>query len=195
MIDTRLVKKAVEKSEIIEEIDSSWREHIRNLNDNIFTVPFKGEYEAVIKDSSMLIEGYSGSLLIDKIYYNRKTYLLREPVRHYPFKIYGVYDRQGYFRYFVTKPEMGFHYMGMSEEGYSVCTGEIEYTDPDSIDTLKSISEKIINSLRLINMDSLGTTLLPDAYSKLRDIFANKEIDSKTKFEKLVSEKLIEKIL
>ena len=195
MIDVKLINRAFEKSEIIEKIDSSWREHVDSLKESIVTIPFKGEYEAVVKDDSIIVEGCAGSLLIDKVYYDHKTYLLKEPVKHSPFKICGVYDSKGYFKHFIAKPEIGFHYMGLSEEGYIVCTGDIEYADPDSIDALKAISEKIVTSFRLINMESLGTVFLPDAYQGLRDIFTNKETDSKMKFGMLMSGNLIEEIL
>ena len=44
-------------------------------------------------------------------------------------------------------------------------------------------------------MESLGTTFLPDAHKRLRDIFTNKETDSKMKFGMLMSANLIEEIL
>ena len=194
MIDTKLIVKARQKSKEIETIDSSWRSYVENLRETIFTIPFKGNYNALIEDNAVLIEGYSGLLLIDKLYYNHKTYLLKTPVKHFPFRIYGVYDSKAWFEHFIARPEIGFHYMGISGHGHAICTGDIEYPWPDSLNVLKETSSKIINSFRLINMESLGTVLLPDEYSKLKRIFSNKDEDSKIKLERLLKEKLIEEI-
>jgi hypothetical protein len=119
----------------------------------------------------MFIEGYSGLLLIDKLYFNHKTYLLKIPVKYYPFKIYGVYDERGSFKNFVSEPEIGFHYLGLSDKGHSICTGDIQYLNPES----------------------LG--LLPESYSNLKNIFSNKDEDAKHKFEKLLGQNLIEEII
>ena len=101
MIDTELVNKAKKKSTLIEKIDASWREFVEGLKEGIFTVPFTGGYNCQIKQNDMLIEGYCGLLLIDKLYYSRKMYLLKTPVKYYPFKIYGIYDQKGCFIGFV----------------------------------------------------------------------------------------------
>lgn len=195
MVDTKLIKQAKEKSEVIETIDSSWHDYVENLKEHIFTIPFKGSYNALIEDNSVLVEGYCGELLIDKLYYSHKTYILKNPVRHYPFRIYGVYESRGGFECFVARPEIGFHYLGMGHQGHPICTGYIQYSNPDSLDLLKEVSLKIIDSFRLINMESLGTVLLPENYVELKNIFSNKDEDSGTKVEKLLNENLIEEIL
>lgn len=194
MIDLKLTNQAQRKSEIIEIIDSSWRNYVKNLEDAIFTIPFKGNYNALIEDNHMLIEGYCGLLLIDKVCFDHKTYLLKNHVKHDPFRIYGVYNNRGHFESFVSRPEIGFHYSGMSGQGHPICTGDIEYLSPGSFDSLKEISSRIINSFRLINMDSLGTVILPDNYARLKNIFSNQQEDAKAKFEKLLAEGLIEEI-
>lgn len=195
MIDTKLITKAKQKSKEIETIDFSWRGYVENLRETIFTIPFKGNYNALIEDNALLIEGYSGLLLIDKLYYNHKSYLLKTPVKHSPFRIYGLYDSRGRFECFMARPEIGFHYLGLHNQGHAICTGDIQYSNPDSLGTLREVSSEIIDSFRLINMESLGTVLLPNEYSELRAILANKEEDSKTKVEKLLKENLIEEIL
>ena len=48
MIDTKLIAKAKPKSELIETIDSSWRDFVDNLKNNVFRVPFKGAYQAFV---------------------------------------------------------------------------------------------------------------------------------------------------
>ena len=72
MIDTKLINKAKKKSGLIEKIDSSWREFMERLKENTFSIPFKGEYNCLIKDGTIFVEGYSGLLLIDKLYFNHK---------------------------------------------------------------------------------------------------------------------------
>jgi len=195
MIDTELVSKAKKKSGLIERIDASWREFVDRLKESTFSIPFKGKYRCLVKDGFMLIEGYSGLLLIDKLYYKHKTYSLKTPVRYYPFKIYGAYDERGSFTDFVSEPEMGFHYLGLSNKGHSICTGEIQYLNPESLGLLKEACLEIIKSLQVVNLESLGTVLLPESFSSLKNILSDKETDIKHKFEKLLNEGLIEEIL
>jgi len=195
MIDTLLISKAKKKSTLIEEIDVSWREFVDRLKENTFSIPFKGEYSCLIKDSCMLVEGYSGLLFIDKLYYKHKTYFLKTPVKYYPFKIYGVYGERGSFTDFVSEPEIGFHYLGLSNKGHSICTGEIQYLNPESLGLLKEACLKIIKSFRVINLESLGTVLLPESLSHLKEILSDKNEDAKHKFEKLLNENLIEEII
>jgi len=195
MIDTLLIEKAKKKSGLIERIDASWREFVDRLKESTFSIPFKGEYRCLVKDGYMLVEGYSGLLFIDKLYYKHKTYSLKTPVRYYPFKIYGAYDERGSFTDFVSEPEMGFHYLGLSNKGHSICTGEIQYLNPEFLGLLKEACLKIIKSLRVVNLESLGTVLLPESFSSLKNILSDKETDIKHKFERLLNEGLIEEIL
>jgi hypothetical protein len=195
MIDTLLINKAKKKSGLIEQIDASWREFVERLKENTFSIPFRGEYNCLIKDGSMFIEGYCGLLLIDKLYYKHKTYFLKTPVKYYPFKIYGVYDERGSFTNFVSEPEIGFHYLGLSNKGHTICTGEIQYLNPESLGLLKEACLKIIKSFRVINLESLGTVILPESFSSLKTILSNKDEDTKKKFEKLLATNLIEEII
>ena len=195
MIDEKLITKAKKKSSLLEQIDSSWREFVERLKEGTFSIPFKGEYNALVKEGNFFIEGYSGPLFIDKLYFNRKLYLLKTPVRYYPFKIYGSYDEQGSFLAFTAEPEIGFHYLGLTNTGHSICTGDIEYLNPDSLGLLKEACQKIVKSFRVVNLESIGTVMLPDMYSKLKDIVSKKEDDAKHKFDKLTKEKLITEII
>ncbi len=195
MIDTKLIAKAKPKSQLIEAIDSSWRDFVDELQNNVFKVPFKGAYQAFVEEDTLLVEGFCGLLWIDKLYYQRKTYLLKEPVKYYPFKIYGAYDKSGSFEYFTSRPEMGFHYLGLTEKGHSICTGDIQYLNPDSFGALKEAALKIASSFRMINLESLGTVLLPDDYVLLRTILSNKEESAEIRFKKLLKGKFIEEIL
>ena len=194
MIDTKLITRAKDRSDVIRAIDESWRSFVNDLKENIFRIPFKGNYTALIEDNSLFVEAYSGQLLIDKLYYQKKTYLLSTPVKYHPFKVYGVYDQQGDFEHFSARPEMGFHYLGLTVKGHAICTGEIEYSNPVSLLSLQETARKIVDSFRLVNLESLGTVLLPDEYARIRDILQNKEEDVSTRFKKLVKEKLIEEI-
>jgi hypothetical protein len=195
MIDKKLIKQAQQSSEEIETIDSSWRSYVEDIKGSIVTIPFKGNYTVLVEDDSVLVEGYCGTLLIDKVRYNSRTYALKEPIRHEPFSIYGVYDNRGEFQYFTSRPEIGFHYLGMSNFRHGICTGDIEYTNPDSLSLLKEAALKIIDSFRVINLQSLGRVLLPEGYEKLKDILSNNNEGPETKLERLLSQGLIEKIL
>ena len=143
----------------------------------------------------MLVEGYSGLLLVDKLYYKHKTYFLKTPVKYCPFKIYGAYDESGSFTDFVSEPEMGFHYLGLSKKGHAICTGDIQYLNPESLGLLKEACLMIIKSLRVVNLESLGTVILPESYSRLTSILSEKDEDTKYKFEKLLNQNLIEEII
>jgi len=127
-------------------------------------------------------------LLIDRLFYNRRNYLLKTPVMYFPFKIYGIYDQRGCFTGFGSEPEIGFHYLGMSDRGHSICTGEIRYITPESLGLLKEACLKIIKSLRVINLESLGTVILPERFLSLKNALADK-------VEKLLQQNLIEEII
>jgi hypothetical protein len=195
MIDTKLIAKAKPKSQLIEAIDASWRDFVDELQNNVFKVPFKGSYQAFVEEDALLVEGFCGLLWIDKLYYQRKTYLLKEPVKYYPFKIYGAYDKSGSFEYFTSRPEMGFHYLGLTDQGHSICTGDIQYLNPDSFAALKEATGKIISSFRMINLESLGTVLLPDNHATLKTILSNKEESVEIRFKKLIKGKFVQEIL
>ena len=90
---------------------------------------------------------------------------------------------------------MGFHYLGLSNKGHSICTGEIQYLNPESLGLLKEACQKIIKSFRVINLESLGTVLLPESFASLKNILAGKDADAKLKFEKLLNENLVEEII
>ena len=54
MIDTELINKAKRKSNLIEEIDASWREFVRKLKEGLFSIPFEGNYACLVKDESVV---------------------------------------------------------------------------------------------------------------------------------------------
>ena len=195
MIDTKLINKAKETSRAINTIDSSWRTFVEDLKENMFTIPFKGNYCFLTEDNTVLVESYCGVLVIDKLYYNHKTYLLKKPIHHEPFRIYGMYDSRGRFDCFVARPEIGVHFMGMNNHGHSICTGDIQYTPPTSLNSLKETAEKIIQSFRIINMESLGTVLLPKEHEQMADIIAKRDENINKRVEKLLTQGLIEPIL
>jgi hypothetical protein len=195
MIDVKLVSKAKEVSQVISAIDLSWRNYVEDLKENIFTLPFRGNYSFITEDSMVLVEGYCGPLLIDKLYHNHKTYLLKYAISHDPCRIYGMYDNKGRFDCFVARPEIGFHFMGMNNHGHSICTGDIEFTPPSSLDSVKEVAERIIQSFRVINLESLGSVILPANHERLRAIIDNRDEGMGRRVEKLMSEELIEPIL
>lgn len=196
MIDVKLIDKAKTKSAIIEEIDSSWRDYARRLKTEIFAVPFKGDYRCCVKNNFFRIEGYCGPLVIDKLYDGSNTYLLKTPIKHEPFIIYGEYDQNGEFRDFVSDPEIGCHYLAMNNAdfGRTICTGEIKIDDSSakSLEALKATACEIIKSFRLINLTSLGTVILPKKYSALKDILSDKSKNPEAKTKNLLDADLIE---
>ena len=195
MIDVKLVSKAKEASPVISSIDLSWRNYVENLKETIVALPFQGNYSFFTEDKMVLVEGYCGTLLIDKLYYNHKTYLLKKAITHEPFRIYGMYDTKGRFDCFVARPEIGCHFMGMNNHGHSICTGDIEFTPPSSLDSVKEVSERIIQSFRVINVESLGTVLLPKEHDELKAILDNRDEGMEPRVKKLLNAGLIEPIL
>lgn len=195
MIDRKLISKAKNKSRLIAQIDASWREFVEKIKQETFRMPFQGDYCCLVKADTIFVEGYSGLLLVDKLYYKHKTYFLNTPVKYYPFKLYGLYDRMGRFRKFMSDPEIGFHYLGLTDKGHDICTGEVQYLNPESIGLLKEACLKIVKAFRVINLESLGTVLLPESFTELRDILESEKDDKNVKFEKLLTQKLIREII
>lgn len=196
MIDTQLVAKAKKCSPALIAADSSWRGYVEQIRKNAFHLPFTGNYTLMIKDQQLLIEGYVGQVRIDKLHFCRRTYFLKQPVIYGPFRIFGVYDNQSEFKFFTAQPLIGFHYMGMDSDGiHSICTGDLQWLKPTSLEVLQQESSKIVNAFRLINMESLGQIFLPAGYEKLQEIFSNKEESLQVTFDKLKNENLIEEIL
>ncbi|MBU0506044.1 hypothetical protein KJ708_08645 [bacterium] len=195
MIDTKLINKAKETSRVISAIDLSWRTFVENLKENIFTLPFKGNYSFRAENNSIYVEGYCGPLIINKLYFKHKTYLLKKTISHDPFRIYGVYDTRGRFDCFMARPEIGFHFLGMSHNGHSICTGEIQFTPPSSLDSLMEIAERIIQSFKIINIESIGTVIIPKEHEQLAGIINNRNESMQVRVEKLLTQGLIEPIL
>jgi len=193
MVDELLITKANKKSSAIEAIDRSWREQIRTIKENQFSLPFKGAYSAFIENDLFLVEGYNGPLVIDRLSYAGINYLLKTPITCCPFKVYGVYAANALFKRFASRPEIGFHYMGLTDSGHNICTGDIEYSNPDSLLLLQHTAAQIVAAFRTINLNSLGTVFLPDSYRELREIFAISEDYSK-RVGRLLEQGLMEKI-
>lgn len=171
MIDTELVEKACPISEEIKTIDMSWRAYMHKTKSAVFELPFKGKYNAVISNDSLLIEGYSGRLEINKLIACRNTYLLTNPITCEPFQIYGVWDHKAHFSCFTSMPILGFHYLGIGSEGITrICTGDLEYKSPTDIDSLKKISARIMESFKVINTGSLGNIIVPDEHEGIKEI-------------------------
>jgi len=195
MIDTQLINKAKNCSPTILAVDHSWREYVDQIRKDICTLPFKGNYSLLLKDGFVLVEGYSGTLRIGKLYHAKKTYSLKRPVVYDTFRVYGVYDHAGRFIQFSAQPPYGFHYLGMNGSGYAICTGDLKIEEPKSIETLKKETARIVESFNIINMQSLGKVFLPDGYEELKAIFNNENDRSETKVEQLIKNNLIQELL
>ncbi len=195
MIDTELINRSASISPQIKAIDESWNRYIEEIQDSMFHIPFRDNYTMILENNNTLIEAYSGKLIIDKLYFQHKIYLLTKPVIYDSFKIYGVYDSTGRFQYFISKPEIGFHYIGMTSHGRQICTGELTYKTPESYALLKETAQQLADVFRIINMESLGETVLPDEYQQLKNAFALRRESARAIFRKLDEERLIKPIL
>ena len=76
-----------------------------------------------------------------------------------------------------------------------VCTGDISFNDPRTLEELQQVALAIKTSFRVINLGSLGKVVLPDEYGALREILSNKDTREKDKLKQLCVEKIITKIL
>jgi len=184
MIDEKLITNARPASKIIESIDDSWHQFVENLKEQTFKVPFKGDYRCCVKNDFFHVEAYVGPLVIDKLYDGHNTYLLKSPVKHGSFTLYGEYDQVGDFCDFVSEPEIG-------------CTGDLQINNAslNSLEALKAMALEVIRSFRLINLTSLGTVILPEGYSVLKDILSDKSKSPEIKAESLLDARLIEPLL
>ncbi len=200
MIDTQLISEAEKCSEAVMAVDASWREYIdkyaEDLRKNVLNLPFRGDVCLSLKGEHVLIEGYVGELRIDRLYSRGKTYILKQPITHDPFKVYGVYDNSAKFRYFTAEPLIGFHYLGMDGEHIRpICTGDLKCSEPKSFEGLQQETARIVEAFKIINMESLGGVFLPDDNKKLKEIFENKDSPSEIKVNQLLEKEMIEKLL
>lgn len=178
LIDTILVNKAKKTNEIIKEIDSSWRNLLEKEKERAVILPFeKDNYNCIIRNGHFLVEGYNGELSIEKIQFNKyKIYKIKEPLKYYPYKIYGIFDKKGNWIGLTTEPLLGFHYYGLTSAGKTLCTGELEITPPKTKTELEEICQNVIRMFKIVNLMSLGDIHLPPdipekfkIYSSLKD--------------------------
>jgi len=199
MIDEKLIHNAKPASKVIEEIDDSWRQYVENLKCQTFKLPFQGDYRCRVKNDFFHVEAYAGPLVIDKLCDGRDTYLLKTSIKHEFFTLYGEYDQTGDFCDFVSEPEIGCHYLAMSnmDAGRKICTGELQINNAslNSLEALKAIALEVVKSFRLINLTSLGTVILPEEHSALRDILSDKSKGTDMKTKSLIDAGLIEPLL
>lgn len=199
MIDEKLIHNAKPASKVIESIDDSWRQYVENIKGQTFKVPFKGDYRCCVKNDFFHVEAYVGPLVIDKLYDGHNTYLLKTPVKCGSFTVYGEYDQGGDFCDFVSEPEIGCHYLAMSnmDAGRKICTGDIQINNAslNSLEALKTTALEVIKSLRLINLTSLGAVILPEEYSALKSILSDKSQGKDMKTKSLLDAHLIEPFL
>lgn len=199
MIDEKLIHNAKPASRIIEKIDDSWRQYVENLKDQTFKVPFKGDYRCCVRNDFFHVEAYVGPLVIDKLYDGHNTYLLKNPVKCESFTMYGEYDQSGDFCDFVSAPEIGCHYLAMSnmDVGRKICTGDLQVNNAslNSLEALKAMALEVVKSFKLINLTSLGTVILPEEHSALKDILSDKSKGPDMKTKNLLDANLIEPLL
>lgn len=195
MIDAVLEKKARPVSPEIISIDDSWREYVEKIRAVLLRMPFQGKYNAVVDDETVLVEGYAGPLVINRLTGGGTTYALVEPIRCDPFRIYGVWDIKGCFDCFTSLPVLGFHYAGTTRNGaLRICTGDVDYVNPTDVDSLKEVCTKIAHSFTVIYIGSLGQIVVPKKHGRLKEILQS-ESTRGNQIAKLLEENLIREIL
>lgn len=197
MIDTRLIAKSVLPSDVFQEIDQSWHRYIDSIDHGTVVIPFSGSYNAIIKDKFILVEGLLDKLVIDRVCYGT-TYLLKQPIYHKKFRLYGVYDKDKNFVCFTSIPQIGAHYMSlnMKIELCSICTGDLQYEIPRSLSALQECCQNILKSLRTIYLASIGVNvILPKKLSSLEEILDSRTTTAAQKLEQLKQKKFIKDLL
>ena len=195
-IDEGLIKRAESPSEVITQIDTSWRNYAESLSESINHLPFPGVYNAKVTEDDILVEGYNGQLVINKVYGGGKTYALTKSIVEYPFRIYGRYDKKGTFEDFAAEPGVGAHFIGGSfDKSRTICSGELIYQSHHSIEELEKICKKIVESMKLINLESLGEIILPNSHRRLRKCLKAKELTAEKKIKMMLRYKVIREIL
>ena len=115
-----------------------------------------------------------GELLTDRVADGTTTYLLTKPLRCQGYRVYAYYTKTGQFQGFTTRPVVGFHYTDLNKDGdRRLCTGNVEYTNPTTIDGVREICNRIMQSRRVIYVGSLGSCFAPYGYKRLQDILKN----------------------
>jgi len=195
-IDQKLIKQAEGSSPAIAQIDISWKTYVRKVKENIFKLPFPGNYNARIINNYILIEGYNGPLLTDRVCDDSRTYILCNPIRCQDFRVFGFYNKSGQFQDFCSDPTIGAHYLSIIKDigVRHMCVGDLEYKEPASFEMLQEVCKRIVESKRVIYLGSLGSVFLPDDMAVLKDILTNGN-NTGFKIEQLLENELIEKIL
>jgi hypothetical protein len=174
-VDVKMLLESKTISKDILNVDTSWRELMQKVEHETLRLPFAGNYSCVISGEYIFVEGYSGSLRIDKVF-GDKIYYLKSPVNYFPFKLYGRYNKTGSFFNFVSVPAFGSHYLHLEGIGMAICTGDLQFDKPSSLELLQDVCKKIMISREVINLYSLGKTFFPKELQYLQDIIGNGSI-------------------
>lgn len=196
LIDEVFLAKARAKSKVVQRVDGAWGRYMRTLEERVLALPFGGRYTAEVWGEHLRIEGYKGPLLINKLHCYRKTYRLTPPISHADYSIFAVYSTGGHLAGFGTEPLLGFHYLGASDYGRLICIGDLRYEPPNSLQELQVICQNILRMFRVININSLGSTLpsTSSTHRYLFEVLQMKDMDIEEKVRRLREEKVIEEI-
>ena len=196
-MDQKLVEKASRRSLVIANIDDGWRMYAHYKRDNIVRLPFSGEYEARIFCSFIVIEGYKGKLVTDKVCDGGSTYLLVKPIECSTFRVFGAFSNTGMFDFFTSKPIIGAHYVEIEEETgmRMMCTGDVEHGNPTSFEELQIACKEVVEAKRVINLQSLGSTFLPRGFAIPKRILVNVNSSTRDKIRLMLEKGLIKPIL
>lgn len=187
MIDAILIKRVPFPSVRIGEINRAWYQYVYEIKQNIKRLPFDGEYTVRVEGNHIFVLGYTGDLVIKKLFYNHRMFSLTTPIEQKDYKIYGVYTSTGEYCGLTSHPLIGVHYLGEGEWGIPICTGNVYSSIPKTIEGLKRNCVEVFRSLAMIHLHSIGKVILPEEHVLLKRCLERES----GRFDALVAEGLI----
>jgi len=182
-IDKILIDKAKETSNIILSIDASWKRYLETMQQHDFRFPFPGQYEIFFDETYLLIKGWEGKLVIDKLVsVNMKQMkILNQPLICENFSVWGQFSAEKTFVNFYACPAFGVHYRSGDIKGkYKlICLGNMKFKPITSYKILQEATKTIAKNLEVINLDSIGIIYLPNKYEEFK-VWIEKYKDAST---------------
>lgn len=144
-------------------IDSSYQQLITHfyyrLSLPTFPLETPEEYEMVVKNNHCKIKVWEGLYEITKVYNGTRTYIMNEPLRFENAKLYAEYSDKFEYLGLSMVPCYGFHFVKNPGNSITICTGGLDYLnfDKTSYPQMKEYALKVVELLRGVNLESLGT--------------------------------------
>lgn len=180
MIDEVYREKTSKKSVISSNIDNAYLYYINQLNSELFTLPYSNTTELDCKVNFnvkyVLVEGFRGKLIINKLSYNKELYTINEPLICEEYIIYGKFNFNGDFIEFNAKPLFGLH----QHDTGDICVGVLQYDYKalcKDINMLRITSELIFDMLSTVNMNSMLESRFPEQYIDIGKMIKVKNIE------------------